>query len=191
MVSRNQRRRNRPRKMRRRQAPNRVVVMGNNPTRSRRRNAPARRRRAVNRSTGEMRPYHLYGLKCNDKGYLTFGPSGQTPSLGGGILKAFSEYKITQLRVQWKAQASSTAAGSMAIQIGLGTSLTALDNRAISFKLTSSGQRVFTARDLGGDGRMYNSSNEDQFRLAYQGNGDSTLGGDLLCFFRLETRLPK
>jgi len=164
-----------------------VVVVTTVPRRPRRRN-----RKRQNRSgNGDWRPYHLYGLKCNDKGYLTFGPSGDTPSLGGGTLKACSEYKIRSLRVQWKAQASSTAAGSMAIQIGLGNTLTGVDNRSISFKLTNSGNRTFSAKDIGGDGRMLNTKDENQFRLAYAGNGDSSIAGDLLCFFLLETRMPK
>nr|DAJ61919.1 MAG TPA: coat protein [Bacteriophage sp.] len=147
-------------------------------------------------SPGTWSPYNLFGLKCNDKGYLTFGPSGDTPALGGGVLKAYSEYKIVALRVQWKAQASSTAAGSMALQIGLGNTLSAVDNRVISFKLTKDGSRTFNAKQLGGDGRMLSTKSgttagEDQFRLAYAGNGDSSVGGDLLCSFRMITAFPK
>ncbi|UYC36387.1 coat protein [Black pepper virus E] len=178
--------RNAPR--RRRAAPQPIMVVP----------APRRpgRRRRPNGGEGELRPYHLFGLKGNDKGYLTFGPSGQTPSLGSGTLLACGEYKITSLRVQWKAQAASTAAGSMAIQIGLGSSLTAVDSRAISFKLTNSGSRNFSATEIGGNGRMLatksaSSTGEDQFRLAYAGNGDTNVAGDLLCFFRLVTRMPK
>lgn len=160
---------------------------------------PARRRRRQRRRSGqgEWRPYHTYALKCNSSGVLRFGPSADTPSLGGGVLKAYAEYRITALRVQWKAQASSTAAGSMAIQLALGSTLAAVDNRAISFKLTTSGSRTFGVKELGGDGRMLatkagSSSGEDQFSLAYNGNGtDNAIAGDLLCFFRIETRLPK
>ncbi|DAZ87602.1 TPA_asm: P3 protein [Celmisia lyallii enamovirus] len=185
---RQKKRKNIPKRVRPAQKP--VVVL---------RAPPPNRRRGRNRRNGaggEWSPYNLFGLKCNDKGYLTFGPSGDTPSLGGGVLKAYSEYRITALRVQWKAQASSTAAGSMAIQIGLGKTLTDVDNRTTSFKLTSSGTKFYGSGILGGTGRNYatkasGSTGEDQFRLAYNGNGDSTVGGDLLCSFKMLKFGPK
>lgn len=191
-TTRNQRRRRRRRVRTRRPQARPVVVAlpAPRPRQRRRRN----QRRPVR--TGPSYPYDLFGLKCNDKGYLTFGPSSDAPSLGGGILKAFGEYRVLWLEVHWKAQASSTAAGSMAIQISLGANQTTLDNRAISFKLTNSGSRRFTAKDLGGDGRMLSTTStsktgEDQFRLLYAGNGDGSIGGDLLCKFALDTRFPR
>lgn len=158
--------------------------------RRRRRNGPRR-----GASGGDWRPYHLFGLKGNDKGYLTFGPSGDTPSLGGGTLKACSEYRITALKVQWKSQASMTTAGSMAIELGLGASITAVGSRATSFKLTQNGVKTYNAKELGATGRMLPTAGgasgekgEDQFRLAYSGNGSADVAGDLLCFFKRDRK---
>lgn len=140
----------------------------------------------------------MYGLKGNDKGYLTFGPDGQTPSLGGGTLKACAEYKITALKVQWKSQASTTVNGSMAIELGLGSTITTVSSRAISFKLSVSGSKSFSGKELGATGRMLPTGDsasgekgENQFRLAYNGNGPADVCGDLLCFFKLQCAMPK
>ncbi|WCH76246.1 coat protein [Ageratum virus 2] len=186
-------RRNRRRPPTRPRPPPRPVVVMNPPPVRRR---PRRRRQR--KALGDWRPYHLYGLKGNDKGYLTFGPSGQTPSLGGGTLKACAEYKITALRVQWKSQASSNTAGSMAIELGLGATITAVASRALSFKLSNSGSHSFTTKELGATGRMLPTGDsasgekgEDQFRLAYSGNGSADVAGDLLCFFKIQTAIPK
>nr|SCO64862.1 P3-CP [Wild carrot red leaf virus] len=156
-----------------------TVVVQTTSTRGRRR----RRGRRGNRNsralggpgTGSNRQQFVFSkddLKDNSNGYMSFGKDlSDHAAFSSGLLKAFHEYKITNLRVLFKSEAPSTTGGSIAYEMDPHCGLTALSSKIYKFGVTKNGQRSWSAKDI--NGQEWHSSDENQFRFLWKGNGST------------------
>jgi len=126
----------------------------------------------------------------NSGGLLTFGPSlSDCPALANGILKAYHEYKIVSLLLEFVSEAASTSYGSVSYELDPHCKLSELKSTLNKFPITKGGRRTFPAKFLNGD--IWRDSTEDQFRLLYKGNGDSKVAGSFRITIRVQTQNPK
>nr|WNK15292.1 MAG: capsid protein [Polerovirus monocotyledonae 2] len=173
-----------------------VVVVANN------RNPRGRRRRRRNRGgtgvipgsgrrgSSESFVFSKDSIKGSSSGYFTFGPSlSDCPAFKDGILKAYHEYKITMVVLQFVTEASSTAAGSIAYELDPHCKLSALASTINKFPITKGGSKTYQARMINGD--EWHDSTEDQFRILYKGNGDSSTAGSFRITIRVALQNPK
>lgn len=174
---------------------NPVVVVASNPGRGRR---GRRRRRSRNNSIrprvgGPSRETFVFSkdsLKGNDSGKITFGPSlSECAAFSGGILKAYHEYKIVSVLLEFISEASSTSAGSMAIELDPHNKLSALASTINKFGLTKTGRRAFTASHI--RGREWHDTSTDQFAILYKGNGSASTAGSFTITIVAEFQNPK
>jgi hypothetical protein len=118
--SRSQRRR---RNRRAQQAQPVIVVAGPRTTRNRRRRLRRLRTRRggiVPRGSGSSETFVFSkdNLMGSASGSFTFGPSlSDCPAFKDGILKAYHEYRITSILLQFLSEASSTSAGSISYEL--------------------------------------------------------------------------
>lgn len=169
-----------------------VIVM-NPPTQSRRRR-PRRVRsgpRAVSGGRAEKFTFVVDDIKANGSGVLKFGPSlTQAAGFSSGILKAYHEYRITHVDLQWISEASSTAAGALKYEIDPHRTLTKVESGVDRFSFTKNGRRTLRAGQI--NGTNWVSSTEDQFYIAYAGNaGKAEQAGTLRVTLTVQTQLPK
>nr|AFJ19357.1 coat protein [Cotton bunchy top virus] len=194
--ARNGRRRVRGRRTARvaRRAPVVVVQTPRQPPRGRRRRRNRRRaggRSAVGgRGSSETFVFSKDSLTGSSTGSITFGPSlSECPAFSNGILKAYHEYKITMVKLEFISEASSTSSGSIAYELDPHCKLTSLASTINKFGITKNGSRTFTAKLL--NGVEWRASDEDQFRILFRGNGGSSIAGSFKFTIRVQTQNPK
>lgn len=165
-----------------------VVVVAAPPGR-RRRQAPAQRPGASSMSQ-ETFVFSKDSLAGNASGVLTFGPSlTDCAAFSSGILKAYHEYRITMVLLEYITEASSTAYGSIAYELDPHCKITSLSSTVNKFGVTKNGRRSFSRRQI--NGTEWHDATEDQFRILYKGNGDSKIAGSFRVTIRVETQNPK
>lgn len=91
--------------------------------------------------------------------------------------------------MEFISEASSTAAGSIAYELDPHCKLTDLASTVNKFSITKGGKKTFTARLI--NGVEWHDATEDQFRVHYKGNGDSTTAGSFRITIRVATQNPK
>lgn len=129
-------------------------------------------------------------LKANSSGVLKFGPNlSQYPAFNNGLLKAYHEYKITNLSVQYNSCSSDATPGSIALEVDTSCSQTATGSKIVSFPVKRNATKSFPANYIKGQNFMTTSS--DQFWLLYKGNGDSSLAGQFVCRLTCQFQNPK
>jgi hypothetical protein len=130
-------------------------------------------------------------LKGSASGSFTFGPSlSDCPAFKDGILKAYHEYKITSILLQFLSEASSTSAGSISYELDPHCKLTTLASTINKFPITKGGAKAFNARMI--NGLEWHDSSEDQCRILYKGNGDKdTIAGSFRITMRVALQNPK
>lgn len=161
--------------------------------RRRNRRRGVRRQRAVGmtgQNRGETFVFTVDDLKGNSSGSITFGPSlTNCVALSGGILKAYHEYKITMVTLDYVSEASSTSAGSISYEIDAHCKLTELKSTLNKFGITKNGKRNLPSKLI--NGLEWHETSEDQFRILYKGNGATTVAGSFRITIRVATQNPK
>ncbi|DAZ87629.1 TPA_asm: P3 protein [Trachyspermum ammi polerovirus] len=189
---------NPPRRRPRRRAQSKPIVVV--PTTS---NGRGRRRRGRRRSggpramgspgSGISRQQFVFSkddIKGNSNGYITFGKDlSDHPAFSSGLLRAFHEYKITNVRIIFKSEAPSTAAGSIAYELDPHCELSTLSSKIFKFGVTKGGQKTWTAEKI--NGKEWHSSSENQFRFLWRGNGDNTQVGSFEIHYTCLFQGPK
>nr|WNN30792.1 P3 [Bitter apple aphid-born yellows virus] len=198
---------------------NTAAVRSSNGTRRRRRNRrPARRvrvamvqaigpaqrggrrrrnRRRVNRGgrarggrQGETFVFSKDNLSGSSSGSITFGPSlSESPAFSSGILKAYHEYKITMVKLEFISEASSTSSGSISYELDPHCKLSSLQSTVNKFGITKNGSRSWTAKFI--NGLEWHDATEDQFRILYKGNGSTSVAGSFKITIQCQVQNPK
>ncbi|QOI58524.1 coat protein [Miscanthus yellow fleck virus] len=174
----------------------RPMVVVRTPSRPRR----VRRRRALTggnagrgpgrRSNREVLTFTVDDLKANSTGILKFGPSlSQYPAFYNGLLKAYHEYKINALTIQYNSCSSSTTSGSISLEVDTSCSQTTTSSKIITFPVNKNNRQTFPSSYI--RGKDFVNSTVDQFYLLYKGNGDSSLAGQFVCRFECVFQSPK
>ncbi|UYP38764.1 coat protein [Chickpea leafroll virus] len=173
-----------------------VVVQAPRPASSRGRRR--RRGRGANRGTrgsrtgksGETFVFSKDNLAGSSSGTITFGPSlADCPAFSSGILKAYHEYKITNVLIQFISEAASTSSGSISYELDPHCKNTSLQSTINKFGITKNGQRSFAARLI--NGLEWHDASEDQFRILYKGNGSSSIAGSFRITIKVLVQNPK
>nr|WNK15286.1 MAG: capsid protein [Polerovirus monocotyledonae 1] len=142
------------------------------------------------RGSSETFVFAKDSLKGSSAGYFTFGPSlSDCPAFKDGILKAYHEYKITMVTLQFVSEASSTAAGSISYELDPHCKLSALASTINKFTITKGGTKTYQAKLI--NGIEWHDSSEDQFRILYKGNGDSSTAGSFRITIQVALQNPK
>ncbi|USV27789.1 P3 [Soybean chlorotic leafroll virus] len=191
--NRNGQRRRRVNKVSRRR---RVVVVQASglPRRSRRQR---RNRRRTNRGSGvggrtsETFVLSKDNLTGSSSGSITFGPSlSEKPEFSNGILKAFHEYKISMVKLEFISEASSTSSGSISYELDPHCKYSSLQSTINKFGITKSGSRTWGAKTI--NGSEWHDTSEDQFRILFKGNGSSSaIAGAFRITFKCVFQNPK
>nr|AHJ60017.1 coat protein [Suakwa aphid-borne yellows virus]AHJ60020.1 coat protein [Suakwa aphid-borne yellows virus]AHJ60023.1 coat protein [Suakwa aphid-borne yellows virus] len=175
---------------------NRVVVVqapgapqrGGRRRRNRRR--PSRGGRARGASQGETFVFSKDNLSGSSSGSITFGPSlSESPAFSSGILKAYHEYKISMVKLEFISEASSTSSGSIAYELDPHCKLSSLQSTVNKFGITKSGSRTWSAKFI--NGSEWHDAAEDQFRILYKGNGASSPAGSFRITIKCQVQNPK
>lgn len=173
-----------------------VVVQANRPTQSgrrRRRRRPRRVRNSGGRSgggKGETFVFSKDSIAGNSKGSIVFGPSlSDCVAFSDGILKAYHEYKITMVRVQFQSEAASTASGSISYELDPHCKYSELKSTINKFGITKGGSVTFRAQKINGE--KWIDTAEDQFKLHYKGNGANTIAGSFRVTIMVQVQNPK
>ena len=130
-------------------------------------------------------------LKGGSAGVLKFGPSlSDYATFSSGILKSYHEYKITSVLLEYVSEASSTASGSIAYEVDPHCKITELKSTINKFGITKNGRSGFAARWI--NGLEWHDTSEDQFYIAFQGNGDkATPAGSFKIKMTVSFQNPK
>lgn len=124
-------------------------------------------------------------------GKLTFGPSlSECKPFSDGILKAYREYKITMVTLEFVTEASSTSSGSIAYELDPHCEFDSIQSKINKFPITKGGKRTFRAAQI--NGKEWHKVSEDQFRILWKGNGaKSTTAGSFRLTITVVTQNPK
>nr|APA23047.1 coat protein [Cowpea polerovirus 1]APA23050.1 coat protein [Cowpea polerovirus 1]APA23056.1 coat protein [Cowpea polerovirus 1]APA23059.1 coat protein [Cowpea polerovirus 1]APA23062.1 coat protein [Cowpea polerovirus 1] len=157
----------------------------------RRRNRRRSNRGGRNRGgSGETFVFSKDNLSGSSSGAITFGPSlSDCPAFSSGILKAYHEYKISMVKVEFISEAASTSSGSIAYELDPHCKSTSLQSYVNKFGITRNGQRTWTGRLI--NGVEWHDTTEDQFRLLYKGNGSNAIAGSFRITIKCQTQNPK
>lgn len=129
-------------------------------------------------------------LKGDSAGVLKFGPNlSESAAFSGGILKAFHEYKITMVKLQFQSEASSTDRGSIAYEVDPSCDLAAVGSFIRKFGITKNGSATFRAGQI--NGLDWHPATKDQFYIAYKGNGSAVTAGSFLITIQVMFQNPK
>nr|ALJ83595.1 coat protein [Cucurbit aphid-borne yellows virus] len=174
----------------------RVVVVNpsGGPPRGRRqrrnRRRPNRGGRARGRSPGETFVFSKDNLTGSSSGSITFGPSlSESPAFSSGILKAYHEYKIIMVQLEFISEASSTSSGSISYELDPHCKLGSLQSTINKFGITKNGLRRWAARQI--NGMEWHDATEDQFKILYKGNGSSSVAGSFRITIKCQVQNPK
>nr|ABY83063.1 coat protein [Soybean dwarf virus] len=158
-----------------------------------------RRRRRNNRGGGNISggsgKAHTFqfskdGINGSSKGTITFGPSlSECKPLSDGILKAYHEYKITSILLQFISEASSTSSGSIAYELDPHCKYSEIQSLLNKFSITKSGSKRFPTKVI--NGLEWHDTSEDQFKVHYKGNGDSKIAGSFKISINVLTQNAK
>nr|BDW36307.1 coat protein [Sugarcane yellow leaf virus] len=141
-------------------------------------------------SNRDVLTFTVDDLKANSSGILKFGPSlSQYPAFNNGLLKAYHEYKITSLTVQYNSCSSDATSGAIALEVDTSCSQTATGSKIVSFPVKRNATKVFPTQYIKGQNFMTTAA--DQFWLLYKGNGDGSLAGQFVCRFECQFQNPK
>nr|BAL48528.1 coat protein [Soybean dwarf virus] len=129
----------------------------------------------------------IYGIS---KGSITFGPSlSECKPFSDGILKAYHEYKITSILLQFITEASSTSSGSIAYELDPHCKYSEIQSLLNKFSITKSGSKRFPTRAI--NGLEWHDTSEDQFKIHYKGNGESKIAGSFKISINVLTQNAK
>nr|WAB58549.1 coat protein [Turnip yellows virus]WAB58552.1 coat protein [Turnip yellows virus] len=190
--------RRRPRRQTRRAQRSQPVVVVQTSRATQRR--PRRRRRGNNRTRGtvptrgagssETFVFSKDNLAGSSSGAITFGPSlSDCPAFSNGILKAYHEYKISMVILEFVSEASSQNSGSIAYELDPHCKLNSLSSTINKFGITKPGKAAFTASYI--NGKEWHDVTEDQFRILYKGNGSSSIAGSFRITIKCQFHNPK
>nr|AZJ51130.1 coat protein [Brassica yellows virus] len=185
--------RRRPRRQTRRIQRNQPVVVVQASRTTQRR--PRRRRRGNNRTgrtagSSETFVFSKDNLAGSSSGAITFGPSlSDCPAFSNGILKAYHEYKISMVILEFVSEASSQNSGSIAYELDPHCKLNSLSSTINKFGITKPGRKTFTASFI--NGIEWHDVAEDQFRILYKGNGSSSIAGSFRITIKCQFHNPK
>lgn len=175
------------RRSQRRAQPVMALALPQPPRRRRRpRRQPRNQIRGASRDTFVLAKDSING---NSTGSVTFGPSLTESAALVGILKAYHEYRITSIRIQYVSEASSTSSGSIAHELDAHCRLTALSSSILKFPITKSGTVSYDRNKI--RGTEWHDTSNDQFRFHYKGNGASSIAGSWKFTFTVEFQSPK
>lgn len=166
-----------------------VVVPVPRPPPRRKPRQPRQRRPRAQRTNSEQLEFLINSLTGTSKGQVTFGKSLSSCKGMKGICDGFKEFKIGPVDIFWKTEAASTASGSMCYEIDPHLKLTELSSDLDRFGITESGKAHFTADEV--NGKNWLSTEDDQFRLLYKGNGTNSVAGYFKVRFTVFFRGPK
>ena len=173
-----------------------VVVQAPRPARGRggrrRRNRNARRGSMGRRSGGAMQAFVFSkdSILGNGSGVIKFGPNlSESPAFSTGLLAAFHQYKIVMVKIEFISEASSTDRGSIAYEIDPTCKLASVESTLRKFGVTSSGVAVLRAGQI--NGQEWKSSKEEQFYIAYKGNGSAVTAGSFRITMNAMFQNPK
>jgi hypothetical protein len=129
-------------------------------------------------------------LKGNSAGSFKFGKDlSDCPAFANGLLKAYHEYKINQVLLEFITEASSTAAGSIAHELDPHCELESLASTINKFSITKTGRRTFAAKAI--NGIEWHSAKDNQFHILYKGNGSGDPAGSFRITFWVNVQNPK
>ncbi|DAZ87636.1 TPA_asm: P3 protein [Foeniculum vulgare polerovirus] len=173
-----------------------VVVQTAQPGRRRRRRGRRNRNNArANAGSGngggsQSFVFSKDDITGNSDGALTFGKDlSEHAAFSSGILLAFHEYKITNVRVIFKSEAPSTAFGSLAIEMDPHCKLSKLQSKIFKFGITRGGQKAWSSQAI--NGQEWHPSDENQFRILWKGNSDSKVIGSFEIHYTVKYQNPK
>nr|AFI93507.1 major capsid protein [Potato leafroll virus] len=172
-----------------------MVTAPGQPRRRRRRRGGNRRSRrtGVSRGRGSSETFVFTkdNLMGNSQGSFTFGPSlSDCPAFKDGILKAYHEYKITSILLQFVSEASSTSSGSIAYELDPHCKVSSLQSYVNKFQITKGGAKTYQARMI--NGVEWHDSSEDQCPILWKGNGKSSdTAGSFRVTIRVALQNPK
>nr|AIC85597.1 coat protein [Luffa aphid-borne yellows virus]AIC85599.1 coat protein [Luffa aphid-borne yellows virus]AIC85602.1 coat protein [Luffa aphid-borne yellows virus]AIC85608.1 coat protein [Luffa aphid-borne yellows virus] len=160
-----------------------IMVLPNLQSR-RRRNRRNRRRRGggISRGSGstEVFKFILPDLKGNSAGTIKFGPSlSQKPEFATGILKSYARYKISQVTLSFRSEASATDGGALVYQLDTTCAATQLDSKLYRFSISNRAPQNVTWRGAQIRGEEWHSTSSEQFWVLYQGNGEAKVAGSI------------
>nr|QWJ75373.1 P3 [Cotton leafroll dwarf virus] len=189
--------RRRPRRRnRRRQNQQVVAVQAPGNTQRRRRRRRGGRNRTGGRIPGgpgassETFVFSKDSLSGSSSGSITFGPSlSDCPAFSNGMLKAYHEYKISMVLLEFISEASSTSSGSISYEVDPHCKLSTLSSTINKFGITKNGRKHFAASFI--NGQEWHDTSEDQFRILYKGNGSSSIAGSFRVTIRCQFHNPK
>nr|AXF50404.1 P3 protein [Barley virus G] len=144
----------------------------------------------IRRGSRETFVFSKDSLTGNASGKLTFGASlSECAAFNSGILKAYHEYKISKVTLEFISEASSQSEGSIAYELDPHNKLSALSSTINKFSIVKGGKRTFTSNQIGGG--VWRDSTEDQFAILYKGNGKSSIAGSFRITMDVLTQNPK
>nr|UVD39183.1 coat protein [Pumpkin yellows virus] len=162
---------------------NTVMVLPNvQPRRRRNRRSRGRRGGGVPRGPGtsEVFQFILPDLKGNSSGTIKFGPSlSQKPEFATGILKSYSRYKISQVTLSFRSEASATDGGAIVYQLDPTCAASKLDSKLHRFSISNRAPQNITWRGAQIRGDEWHSTSNEQFWVLYEGNGESKVAGSI------------
>nr|ALR87186.1 coat protein [Phasey bean mild yellows virus]QTJ01863.1 coat protein [Phasey bean mild yellows virus]QTJ01869.1 coat protein [Phasey bean mild yellows virus]QTJ01881.1 coat protein [Phasey bean mild yellows virus]QTJ01887.1 coat protein [Phasey bean mild yellows virus] len=129
-------------------------------------------------------------LAGSSSGSITFGPSlSEKPEFSSGILKAYHEYKIIMVTLEFISEASATSSGSIAYELDPHCKYSSLQSSINKFGITKNGSRSWSSKFINGE--EWHDASEDQFRILYKGNGASSIAGSFRITFKCQFQNPK
>ncbi|AGN49062.1 P3 [Maize yellow dwarf virus RMV] len=170
-----------------------VVAQTQRRRRIRRRGRPSGDTSGGPRGRGGSRETFVFSkdsIAGSASGKLTFGASlSECAAFSGGILKAYHEYKITKVILEFISEAPYTAAGSIAYELDPHNKLSTLASTINKFSIVKGGKRAYTSKQIGGG--VWRDSSEDQFAILYKGSGNSSVAGSFRITMEVHTQNPK
>ena len=129
-------------------------------------------------------------LAGSSGGVITFGKDlSDHPAFSNGLLKAFHQYKITNMRVRFISEAPSTAGGSISYELDPNCELDKLSSTIYKFGVLKNGQASWSAEKI--NGKEWHSSSENQFRFLWKGNGGNSTVGSFEIHYTCLFQNPK
>ncbi|AVX32315.1 capsid protein [red clover-associated luteovirus] len=145
---------------------------------------------SAGKAHSEVFRFTIDDLKGNTSGCYKFCKDlTQYKPISEGIIKAFHEYRVTKLNVQYRSFASAQTTGSLAIEIDTSCTVTSLGSKIESFPIKSSASKSFSSGAL--HGTNWVNSLQNQFHLLISGNGGSEVAGQIVVTATIQFQNPK
>nr|ACH42778.1 truncated capsid protein/putative aphid transmission factor [Sugarcane yellow leaf virus] len=95
------------------------------------------------RSNRDVLTFTIDDLKANSTGILKFGPNlSQYAAFNNGLLKAYHEYKITSLTIQYNSCSSDATPGAIALEVDTSCSQTTTGSKITSFPVKRNAKKT-------------------------------------------------